>query len=112
MAEAEAIHSHKYSLWREFQRYFDAGYVRAVNPWVTELVGQAEIHGSRFFKSMIQRLLKKNPFLIPYAFIQSGLKWLGYRLGFLCFRGPTWLKKMLSGQSYFFDSKYYIPGKN
>ena len=112
VAEAEVVHSHNYSLWQEFQRYFDAGYVRAVNPWVTKLVGQAENHGSRFFKFMIRRLAKENPKLIPYAFIQTFCKWLGYRLGYVCFRGPTWLKKLLSGQSYYFDSKYYQPGKN
>ena len=40
VAEAEVTHSHNYSLLQEFRRYFDAGYVRAVNPWVTELVGR------------------------------------------------------------------------
>jgi rhamnosyltransferase len=112
VAEAGVIHSHKYSLWQDFQRYFDAGYVRAVNPWVTKLVGPAENHGSRFFTSMLKRLAKEDPKLIPYALIQTLTKWLGYRIGYFCFRGPTWLKKILSGQSYYFDSKYYEPGKN
>ena len=112
VAEAEVVHSHCYSLWQEFQRYFDAGYVRAVNPWVTELVGHAENHGSRFFKTMLFRLAKEDPKLIPYAFIQTSVKWLGFRTGFVMFKGPTWLKKLLSGQSYYFDSNHYIPGKN
>lgn len=112
VAEAEVIHSHDYSLRQEFRRYFDAGYVRAVTPWVTDLVGNAENHGSRYFKSLLKRLAKEDPKLLPYAFLQTLTKWLGFRIGFLCFKGPKWLKKLLSGQSYYFDSKYYIPGKN
>lgn len=112
VSKAEIVHSHKYSLLQEFQRYFDAGYVRAVNPWVTSLVGHAESHGSHFFKSMLKRLAHEDPKLIPFAFIQTAVKWLGYRTGFCCFQAPTWVKKSLSGQPYYFDSKFYIPGKN
>ena len=108
VAESIVIHSHSYTLWQEFQRYFDTGYVRAENPFVQELVGHAEKRGMGFVHVLLTRLLKETPCLIPYAVLQSGIKLLGYRTGFSIGRKlPDKLKAMLSMQRFYWHSKYY-----
>lgn len=105
-ANAVVKHSHSYSLWQEFQRYFDTGYVRAENPVIQTLVGQAESRGVGFVSSLLKRVWQENPLLIPYAVVQSLMKWLGYRIGFLGSILPVWLSKRLSQQSFYWRSKY------
>lgn len=107
VAEAVVEHSHSYSLWDEFRRYFDTGYVRAENPWVQNLVGHAEGRGKEYFFKFVKQLLITKPWLIPYAIINTFVKLLGYRVGFWSFNAPKCWKKMLSGQRYYWDSNYY-----
>ena len=107
VAEAMIEHSHPYTLCEEFKRYFDTGYVRAENPWVQQIVGQAEGRGKQYFKELLSVLLKTKPWLIPYAIVNSFVKLLGFRVGYYSLNAPKWWKKMMSGQSYFWDSKFY-----
>ncbi len=100
-------HSHKYSLTGEFKRYFDTGYVRTEYPWVTEIVGQAESRGSRLVKELLKKTAREKPLLLPYAVFSSAIKWIGYRTGYFSRAMPVWMKKILSGQSYYWDSIYY-----
>lgn len=106
VAEATVLHSHRYTLKQEFQRYFDTGYVRGERPWVQKLVGNAEGHGASMVKALFIRLIKTQPCLIPYAILQVGAKWLGYRIGFYSIKAPLWWKRALSGQKYYWTSKY------
>jgi rhamnosyltransferase len=106
VAEATLLHSHRYTLKQEFQRYFDTGFVRGERPWVQKLVGNAEGHGASMVKALFKRLLKTQPWLIPYAILQVGAKWLGYRIGFYSIHAPLWWKQALSGQKYYWTSKY------
>ena len=108
VAEAVVEHSHKYTLLEEFQRYFDTGYVRAVNPWVTGLVGNAEGRGAAFLRTFLRELAANKPLLLPYAILNSFIKWLGYRVGFLSLNAPVGLKKMLSGQKQYWTSRAFI----
>ncbi len=108
VADAIVSHSHSYTLWQEFQRYFDTGYVRAGNPIIQELVGQAESRGLGFVTALLNKVWKVSPILIPYAVMQSIVKWLGYRVGFYGACLPLWLRKKLSMQAYYWDSKYFI----
>jgi rhamnosyltransferase len=105
--EAKVIHSHKYSLFDEFRRMFDTGYVRAERPWIQEMVGNASKRGAGYFVALIKKLALENPFLIPYAFLQTTFKYIGYKIGFNALKFPKWLKKSLSGQKYYWTSKYY-----
>lgn len=106
VAEAEVKHSHRYALREEFNRYFDTGYVRAENPWVTEIVGQAEARGSAMVSRFLSVLLLTAPWLIPYAILQIGAKWLGYRMGFMGHRCPRRWCWRFSSQKYYWSSKY------
>jgi rhamnosyltransferase len=106
VAEATVYHSHRYSLKEEFQRYFDTGYVRGERPWVQALVGNAEYYGASMVKSFFRRLLITQPWLIPYALLQVCCKWLGYRIGFHSVKAPLWWKRRLSGQRYYWTSRF------
>jgi rhamnosyltransferase len=77
-------HSHHFTLLQEFKRYYDTGYVRAQHPIIQQLVGQAEKRGVGFFMALLKHLWQEKPLLIPYAILQTGVKWLGYRMGVLC----------------------------
>ncbi len=97
-------HSHRYTLWQEFQRYFDTGYVRAQNPLIQQLAGQAENRGVGFLMALLKHLWQTQPLLIPYALLQSGVKWLGYRVGFYAKPLPLFIKRRLSQQVGYWDS--------
>lgn len=107
VSKAIVYHSHSYSLKEEFQRMFDTGYVRAENPWIQDAVGNANKLGAKYFKVLINKLIKENPLLIPYAFAQTAMKFIGYKIGYRSTIFPRWFKKLCSGQKYYWDSKYY-----
>ncbi|WP_224417687.1 MULTISPECIES: glycosyltransferase [Modicisalibacter] len=80
-AEAQVYHSHNYSLFQEFRRYFDIGVLHANEPWLLEMTGRAEGEGRRFVASEARYLLHRAPWLLPMATVRNGLKYLGYSLG-------------------------------
>lgn len=106
VAESCVEHSHRYTLVEEFKRYFDTGYVRAENPWVNRLAGAAEGRGTSFVRELLGRLARQSPLLVPYAILQTGVKWLGYRVGFYSLNAPIWWKCALSGQRYYWKSRF------
>lgn len=108
VADAVVSHSHRYTLGQEFQRYFDTGYVRAENPIIQKLVGQAESRGVGLVAALLKQVWHIQPLLTPYVIIQSMVKWLGYRTGFYGSHLPLWLKKQLSQQAYYWSSHYYV----
>ncbi len=105
--EAVVRHSHRYRLINEFTRYFDAGYVRAERPWVQQLVGHADQRGLALTKALLKRIIHQNILLLPYAVLQTGAKWAGYKIGLRGLNLPLGIKKSLSSQKYYWDSEYY-----
>lgn len=81
VAEAKVIHSHNYTCKQQFQRNFDLGVSQADHPEVFADV-PSEGEGIRSVKKTIKHL-RKNGFTgkIPYVILQSGCKYIGYRLG-------------------------------
>lgn len=80
-ADAQVTHSHNYTLWQELKRHYLMG--RARKAFQVELhFGQRdERRGLDFFAYLFQQLAKMRPVLIPYALLQFGAKYLGFRLG-------------------------------
>jgi len=107
VADAIVKHSHRYTLWQEFQRYFDTGYVRAQNPIIQNLVGHAESRGMGFVSALLKKVWQTQAILTPYAAVQSIIKWLGYRIGFYGRYLPFSLRTRLSMQSYYWSSRYF-----
>ena len=80
-ADAEVYHSHDYTIWQEFKRYFDIGVFHAREAWIRETFGAAEGEGKRFVLSEAKYLMKHNPLLLPEMVVRDGMKFIGYRLG-------------------------------
>jgi rhamnosyltransferase len=109
VAEAEVKHSHGYTLKQEFRRYFDTGIARKEYQKLIACKKETEMkRGSTFAKEMIKRLSKENLALIPYAFIQTFVKLLGFQIGKACMNGPIWLKQKLSCQPSYWTSSAYL----
>lgn len=80
-ANAQACHSHNYTLKQEFQRYFDIGVFHGQQPWLRSELGRAEKEGRKFVKSELQYLYQNQKKQLPYAFFRVWTKWIAYRLG-------------------------------
>jgi len=100
-ADATVFHSHGYTMFQEFQRYFDIGVFNARESWIRQRFGIAESEGGRFVRSEIAYLMKKNPFLLPGSLLRTFLKLLGYRLGVNEAKIPVFIKAHLSMQKVY-----------
>lgn len=90
-AEAKVIHSHNYSCMQQFHRNFDLGVSQAEHPEIFQMA-KSESEGIRMVKQSMLHLIKvKKAYLIPYLILQSGCKFLGYRLGKGYQKLPDWL---------------------
>lgn len=102
-SRAVVEHSHRYSLFEEFKRYYDIGLTRAMNKWLIDLTGKSENRGKKYFRGLMDYVKTSKGGLMPYALLQSGIKMLGYKIGFYGRKMPLWIKKRLSGQDYYWD---------
>ena len=104
VADACVYHSHDYTLWQELKRYFDIGVFQRREAWIRQEFGEAEGEGLRLVKAQVRYLINKNLFHnIPQAMVANVVKFIGYRLGMYENHLPIKLKKVLSGQHYFFE---------
>jgi rhamnosyltransferase len=111
VADATVQHSHRYGLRDEFKRHFDTGIVRKeAAQWIQD-AGRDEGRGLLYVKELVRQLAVHKPYLLPYAFLQTASKLLGYRLGRASTRAPDWWKKRLSGQDFYWSSKDYLDKK-
>ncbi|MCJ7484217.1 MAG: glycosyltransferase [Thermodesulfovibrionales bacterium] len=79
--EAMVIHSHNYSLLRQYRRYYNIGSSIRENRWILDYA-HAEGEGMKFIQEQIRFVVKKHKFhLIPYIFFESLAKFLGFRMG-------------------------------
>lgn len=95
-AEASVKHSHNYTPWEEFRRYFDTGVFHACEPWIQKEFGGAGGEGMRYIRSEFSYLLKNAPGWIPRSFITNACKLAGYKLGRNYQKLPMWLRPKLS----------------
>ncbi|MCC8128270.1 MAG: glycosyltransferase family 2 protein [Clostridiales bacterium] len=80
-AKAQVIHSHNYTCRQQFRRNFDLAVSQAEHPEVFAAVS-SESEGIRLVKMTFRYLMEqKKPWLVPGLVMQSGAKYLGYRLG-------------------------------
>ncbi len=82
VTDAKVYHSHNYTIWQEFTRYFDIGVFHGTKPELQKEFGSAAGEGKRFVKEELQYLIKtKNIHLIPLSIIRNGVKLIAYKLG-------------------------------
>ncbi len=95
--KAKVYHSHSYTVFEEFKRYFDIGVFHQCESWIIKEFGKAEGEGIRYIKSEFNYLLSNGAwYLIPEFFIRNSMKYLGYKLGQKYEKLPKWLIKKMS----------------
>jgi len=81
--DAMVIHSHNYSLSKQFERYYAIASSLRHNNWIFEYV-RPEGEGLRFLREQVRFVLKRRRYLwIPYIFLESAAKYAGYRIGLI-----------------------------
>ncbi len=100
-ADARVIHSHNYSSAQQFHRNFDLGVSQAEHPEVFAGL-KSEGEGVRMVRQTAGWLCRNGKiWLIPKLVIQSGARYLGYRLGKNYRKLPGWLvRKCTMNQDY------------
>jgi rhamnosyltransferase len=102
--EAKVYHSHSYTFFQEFKRYFDIGVLHKSENWIIGNFGKAEGEGLRYIKSEFNYLIENKAYnLIPEWFFRNLSKYLGYRLGYNYEKLPKWLIKKLSMHKQWWD---------
>lgn len=82
VTEAKVYHSHSYTIWQEFQRYFDIGVLHKCEQWILTEFGKAEGEGMKYIKSEFKYLLDNDSwYRIPEFVLRNVMKYLGYKLG-------------------------------
>lgn len=106
VAEAKVYHSHSYTVWQEFKRYFDIGVFHKCESWILESFGKAEGEGMKYIKSEVKYLLSNGAwYLLPEWFIRNGMKYLGYKLGQKYEKLPMWMIKKFSMHHRWWDKR-------
>ena len=98
VAEAEVQHSHDYRLKEEFCRHFDMGMARHTFRHLLAVAGSDRKRGKAYVQGLLNRLWKQAPFSIPYALLQTLVKFCGYHVGKRSENAPLWFKKKMSSQ--------------
>ena len=76
-AEAKVVHAHKYTYWQQLTRIFESV--------------KSESEGIRLVKQTASYLLHKGKwYLVPDLVMQSGFKFIGYKLGLRYEKLPMW----------------------
>lgn len=103
-SDAKAYHSHNYTIWQEFQRYFDIGVLHRNESWLLEEFGKPEGEGLKYVLSEFRYLIshKKSP-LIFYALFRNYTKYIGYKLGKIHHLFPIGIVKTMSMHKRWWD---------
>lgn len=80
-SDAMVYHSHNYTIWQEFKRYFDIGVFHSRESWIRDTFGGAEGEGKKYIISEFKYLIERNIMLIFPMIIRDIMKFLGFRLG-------------------------------
>ena len=104
VSDAQVFHSHSYSIWQEFKRYFDIGVFHKTEEWILSEFGKAESEGMKYISSEIKYLLSHDAwYLLPEFIIRNGMKYTGYKMGQKFELLPMWLIKKLSMHHIWWD---------
>lgn len=101
-ADATVYHSHDYTIWEEFKRYFDIGVFHNEQKDVLKEFSRAEKQGVGYFFGELNYLKEMRlQRLIPAQFVRTAAKYTGYKLGLWEERLPTKLKRLISMHRHF-----------
>lgn len=95
-SDACCYHSHDYTAWQEFKRYFDIGVFHAREPWIRHEFGGAGGEGVRYVRSELRRLGWRQCHWWPVSFLANAFKLAGYKSGQWEKHVPLSLKRRIS----------------
>ena len=102
-AKAVVIHSHKYTYMQQFKRNFDVGVVFTDSSDYFYGV-KSESEGIKYVKAAAKYLVKnKKVYLIPHLVIDSGFRFIGYKMGQRYNKLPIKMVKKMSMHSFYFN---------
>lgn len=102
-AGAKVFHAHRYTYMQQFQRNFDLGVSHRQYHEIFSRV-KSEKEGTKLVKKTMHYLWKQGkPLLILDLIMQSGFKFLGYRMGKMYDKLPLWLVRRCSSQTGYWD---------
>ena len=105
VADALVYHSHEYTVFQEFKRYFDIGVFHHSERWIIDEFGKAEGEGIRYMQSLFAFLRRRNKYyLIPEGVVRNALKYIGYKLGQNYDKLPASMMHKCSMHANFWDS--------
>lgn len=81
VAEAVVRHSHDYTLKQEFIRHLDMGKARKSFQELLAICGPDTNRGKAYVWALLKELCVKAPHKIPYAILQTAIKYAGYKTG-------------------------------
>lgn len=97
VADAEVYHSHSYTVWQEFKRYFDIGVFHQSEHWIINEFGKADGEGIRYIRSEYNYLLSQGAWCkIPEFFVRNAMKYFGYKMGQNYQLVPMWMIQRIS----------------
>jgi rhamnosyltransferase len=103
---AQCRHSHNYSLFEEFARYFDMGVFHAREPWIRKNFGGAGGEGARYVKSELNFLGWHRIYMWPSAVLRNVLKLFAYKLGQQESMLPISIKRKLGMYKGYWDGPF------
>lgn len=96
-ADAMVHHSHDYTMFEEFRRYFDIGVFYGRENWIRQAFGAAGGEGLRYVKAEIAALRRAGAlYRLPEVVLRSAMKLAGYRLGQVEEQLPLSIKRRVS----------------
>lgn len=111
VAEARVLHSHGYTIVKEFQRYFDVGVFHSDQHWILEQFGRPEGEGIRFLRSEVRYTLRRAPWLLPALVLRAVTKYAGYRLGLMHDLLPNkWRRRLSMNKGYWNENRNRTDG--
>lgn len=105
-SDAKVYHSHNYTVFEEFKRYFDIGVLHRTEDWILKEFGQTKGEGNKYIKSEALYLIKHKRYnLIPAFILRNAMKYLGYQLGLQHSHVPKSLTRRISMNKNWWENK-------
>lgn len=105
-ADAMVYHSHNYTAFQEFKRYFDIGVLHKSESGILKEFGKTKGEGKKYISSEVRYLMEHNNYgLIPEFILRNALKYLGYHLGLQYSHIPKSLARKMSMNKNWWENR-------
>lgn len=109
-ADSTVEHSHRYTLWQTFRRYFDIGVFHASEQALLRTCGAPPDHeAGAYVRSLIAYLQQHCVWLLPFAALQTLVRLMGFKLGKRYQQLPIGLCCWISLQKAYWQTNWTPP---